>query len=75
MSNTAETTEEFRTIRELARRWKLGRHAVFQLIVNEPGVIRVFTGLKEKPRYRVPESVAVKIEQGLFQVNQGASNE
>jgi hypothetical protein len=68
-----DTTEEFYTIRELARRWKLGRHSVHQLIVDEPGVIRVFSGaMKQTARYRVPESVALKIERGLFKVNQEA---
>jgi hypothetical protein len=73
--DTTATEEQYFTIRELARRWKLGRHSVHQLIVGEPGVVRVFTGAGVRPRYRVPVDVASRIEQNLFRANRAVVNE
>jgi hypothetical protein len=49
-------------IRDLARRWALGREKVRLLIKDEPGVLRFRQGrLKEHTMYSVPESVAKRI--------------
>jgi len=75
MSNTLDTTERYFTIKELEKLWGIGREAIRRVLQGEAGVIRVYSGpLKENARYRVPESVALKIERELFQVNQGSSS-
>jgi hypothetical protein len=60
--------EQFYTVRELARRWKLARHAVYGIVADAPGVIRIYTGTGQRARFRVPVSVAERIERTLFRV-------
>jgi hypothetical protein len=60
------TFEPHFTIGELAKRWRLNRETVRQLVQNEPGVLRVRRGLKkQRTHYSVPESVARRLHNKL----------
>jgi len=54
-------------ISELAARWKLGRETLRKLFQNEPGVVKLRLGKKEKnATYSIPQSVAQRVHTRLL---------
>jgi hypothetical protein len=59
------TFEDHYSIADLVRIWRISRESVRQLILEEPGVIRLSLGRTSMCRYSVPASVARRIHTRL----------
>jgi hypothetical protein len=60
------TFEKHYSIADLCELWAVSRETVRHLVMNEPGVIKIRMGKKEKNnRYSIPESVARRIHTRL----------
>jgi hypothetical protein len=58
--------EEHYSILRLARMWGIGRETIRLLVKDEPGVLAIRLGRKQRhTRYSVPASVAIRIHTRL----------
>jgi hypothetical protein len=54
-------------ISDLAAQWHLGRETLRQLIKDEPGVVKIRAGRKQKnTTYSIPQSVAQRVHTRLL---------
>lgn len=59
-------TEKHYRIEELAKLWRLGRETIRNLLIDEPGVVKIRLGRKKAhTTYSVPDSVARRIHNRL----------
>ncbi|HXB70242.1 MAG TPA: hypothetical protein VNY05_18465 [Candidatus Acidoferrales bacterium] len=60
------TFEKHYSIADLAKQWRLSRETIRQLLLDEPGVLRIRLGRKKAhTRYSVPAHVAIRIHSRL----------
>jgi hypothetical protein len=67
MADDATPFEKHYRIGDLARLWSVGRETVRQILMHEPGVIKIRMGRKKAhTTYSVPESIARRVHTRLM---------